>query len=189
MLRELPYIESDRLILRLLVDTDHEAALEFWRSNQVHLKPCSPKWPDDYLTEKFWKAQIERHIREYHEDISVRMYLFEKDLPEVAGFVSFGGILRSAAQFCYLGYGLAGKKQGLGYMSEMLPHAIRFAFDSLSIHRIMANYVPTNERSGKLLKRLGFTVEGYARDYLNLNGKWEDHILTSLTNTSWQPKI
>ena len=46
----------------------------------------------------------------------------------------------------------------------------------------MANYMPTNEASGKVLKRLGFTVEGYARDYLCLNGKWEDHILTSLTN-------
>ncbi len=48
----------------------------------------------------------------------------------------------------------------------------------------MANYVPTNERSGRLLRRLGFTVEGYARDYLCLNGTWQDHILTSLINNN-----
>ena len=46
---------------------------------------------------------------------------------------------------------------------------------------------PTNERSGRLLSRLGFTIEGYARNYLNLNGQWCDHIMTSLTNPNWNP--
>lgn len=30
-------------------------------------------------------------------------------------------------------------------------------------------------------------VEGYARDYLMINGQWQDHILTSLINRNWQP--
>jgi ribosomal-protein-alanine N-acetyltransferase len=51
----------------------------------------------------------------------------------------------------------------------------------------MASYLPHNQRSGKLLKRLGFVVEGYARDYLLINGLWQDHILTSLTNPNWKP--
>jgi ribosomal-protein-alanine N-acetyltransferase len=46
----------------------------------------------------------------------------------------------------------------------------------------MANYVPTNERSGRLLRRLGFVVEGYARDYLFIGGRFQDHVLTALTN-------
>jgi ribosomal-protein-alanine N-acetyltransferase len=46
--------------------------------------------------------------------------------------------------------------------------------------------MPRNQRSGNLLKRLGFVVEGYARDYLLINDRWEDHILTSLTNPDWQ---
>jgi len=58
----------------------------------------------------------------------------------------------------------------------------------MNLHRIMANYVPTNERSASVLKKLGFQVEGYARDYLYLNGKWRDHILTSLTNKDWQDR-
>lgn len=47
----------------------------------------------------------------------------------------------------------------------------------------MANYLPQNQRSAALLKRLGFSVEGYARDYLKINGEWQDHILTSLVNS------
>lgn len=175
--------------MRLLGQDDIEATLEYWRVNQEHLMPYGPKWQDDFLTEAFWKAQIDRHLKEYRDDISARMFLFEKGSARVVGNVSYAGILRSAAQFCYLGYGLAADRQKLGYMTEILPHAVRFAFERLGIHRIMANYMPTNERSGKLLKRLGFTVEGYARDYLCLNGKWEDHILTSLTNTNWSMNI
>ncbi|MBE9234176.1 30S ribosomal protein S5 alanine N-acetyltransferase, partial [Cuspidothrix issatschenkoi LEGE 03284] len=52
-----------------------------------------------------------------------------------------------------------------------------------------ANYMPHNRRSAKVLKRLGFVVEGYATDYLMINGQWEDHILTSLTNPHWRSDL
>jgi ribosomal-protein-alanine N-acetyltransferase len=67
-------------------------------------------------------------------------------------------------------------------MFEALQALVRYAFEDLKLHRIMANYMPANERSGRLLRRIGFVVEGYARDYLHLDGAWRDHILTSLTN-------
>ncbi len=68
-------------------------------------------------------------------------------------------------------------------MAEALRRAIRHAFDEMGLHRLMANYVPTNEHSGRLLRRLGFTIEGYARDYLLLDGVWKDHILTALVSS------
>jgi len=66
-------------------------------------------------------------------------------------------------------------------MKQALTLANEYIFER-GIHRIQANYLPINERSGFLLKRLGFVIEGYARDYLFINGKWSDHILTSITN-------
>jgi ribosomal-protein-alanine N-acetyltransferase len=71
-------------------------------------------------------------------------------------------------------------------MTEALKPALRFMFMDMNLHRIGANYMPRNQRSGNLLRRLGFVVEGYARDYLLINGTWEDHILTSLTNPAWR---
>lgn len=63
-------------------------------------------------------------------------------------------------------------------MFEGAGHCIDIMF-RFGLHRIMANYCPENVRSGKLLARLGFEQEGLARDYLYLNGRWRDHILTS----------
>jgi ribosomal-protein-alanine N-acetyltransferase len=53
------------------------------------------------------------------------------------------------------------------------------------MHRIMASYMPRNARSEAVLERLGFQKEGFAKDYLLINGKWEDHNLTSLVNPDW----
>jgi len=72
-------------------------------------------------------------------------------------------------------------------MGEALRAAFGQVFGLLGLHRIMANYLPTNERSARLLRRLGFTVDGYARDYLYIDGAWRDHILTALTSPSPQP--
>lgn len=67
-------------------------------------------------------------------------------------------------------------------MSKVCEAAIEYAFGQLDLNRIMANYMPCNERSGGLLKKLGFSKEGLARKYLKINGRWEDHVLTSLLN-------
>jgi ribosomal-protein-alanine N-acetyltransferase len=64
-------------------------------------------------------------------------------------------------------------------MDEALAAGLDWAFGELGLHRVMANYLPRNERSGRLLARLGFEREGYAREYLKIAGRWEDHVLTA----------
>ena len=67
-------------------------------------------------------------------------------------------------------------------MSKLCQAALKYAFNELELNRVMANYMPGNERSGNLLKKLGFSEEGLAKKYLKINGRWEDHVLTSLVN-------
>ena len=81
-----------------------------------------------------------------------------------------------------LGYGLAERAQGKGVMTEALRTVCAWAFDELRLHRLSANYMPSNERSGAVLRRLDFAVVGYARDYLFINGAWRDHVLTQLVD-------
>lgn len=161
----------------------------YLKTNRLHLEDHSPAWHDDYLTVDHWRIQLDTNLTEFSKGESLRLFMFERDSPgTVIGTINFTTILRRAAQFCYLGYGVGKDREGQGYMTEGLHHAIAYVFQEMNLHRIMANYVPTNERSANVLKKLGFQVEGYARDYLYLNGKWRDHILTSLTNDRWQDK-
>lgn len=161
----------------------------YLETNRRHLEEHSPTWAENYLTVPFWEKQLAENISEFQNDQTCRLFIFEKSENErVIGTANFTQIFRKAAQFCYLGYGLDEEKQGRGYMTEALHAAISFVFEEMNLHRIMANYVPANERSASVLKKLGFQVEGYARDYLYLNGKWRDHILTSLTNKDWLDK-
>ena len=158
--------------------------LAYARDNREHLAPWSPPRSDDYYAEPYWHNRLQIAREEFSRGESVRLVLFPRagPLEEVVGECNFTSIARGWFQACYLGYNLDRRAQGKGLMHEALVAAINYVFSDLKLHRIMANYMPANERSARLLRRLGFTVEGYARDYLFIAGEWRDHILTSLTN-------
>lgn len=132
------------------------------------------------------QKRLESWIKECEEGKSARFFIRPKeDLSKIIGFCNFTQIFYGSFQACYLGYKIDQEYEGKGLMFEALEASIRYVFEELGIHRIMANYMPINTRSAKLLHRLGFTVEGYARNYLLINGKWEDHILTALSVEQW----
>jgi ribosomal-protein-alanine N-acetyltransferase len=182
-----PGIVTDRLILRLAGASDIPALLSYFTDNAAHLAPTSPLLPPEFFTEPYWRAQVARNREEFFAGRSVRLYLFPRGEPNaVIGNLSLNSIVRGAAHYCDLGYSLAEDRQGQGLMSEAVAAAIRFAFDELRLHRVKAAYLPTNERSARLLRRLGFVVEGYARDYLLIQGRWQDQVLVGLVNPEWR---
>ncbi|MEX0269809.1 GNAT family N-acetyltransferase [Leptolyngbyaceae cyanobacterium UHCC 1019] len=183
----LPTLETERLILRLATRDDVPTMLNFYLENRDFLTPYEPTRSEDFYTFGFWQDQIEKALIEFNYDQAIKFCLFKKTMPTVLiGKINFYQILRGVCHSCVLGYSLAETEQSNGYMTEALETAIHFVFAEVNFHRITANYMPRNQRSANVLKRLGFTVEGYARDYLRINGQWEDHILTSLTNPNWR---
>lgn len=154
----------------------------FRLANRTFLEPWEPKRPPEFFTHGFWLAQSRANLREFREGSSLCLVAFTPDESEVLGVCNYTNIVHGTFMACHLGYALAAAHQGKGLMFEALNMGNAYVFDSLGLNRIMANYLPWNERSGRLLARLGFTVEGRAKNYLMINGKWEDHILTSLLN-------
>ncbi len=180
----IPKLVTDRLVVTLLPSGAEARMVAYHSENREHLEPWSPPSPDALFTEPYWRERIAAAHEELRAGTAVRLVLVERDDPDgpIVGNIGLSQIARGPFQACYLGYALAARLEGRGYMYEALQAAIGYAFEDLRLHRIMANYVPTNERSGRLLRRLGFTVEGYARDYLFIAGEWRDHVLASLTN-------
>ncbi|AKG23814.1 GNAT family N-acetyltransferase [Calothrix sp. 336/3] len=184
---ELPIITTERLILRLGTPEDIPAIIQYFTDNKTYLTPFYPTWQPGFFTEEYWQNQVEMSVWEFVRDRSLRLLIVPKVSPHlVIGVINFHNFVRGAAQYCTVGYSLAETQQGKGYMHEALTAANNYLFQVLKMHRIMANYMPHNQRSGQLLKRLGFIPEGYARDFLLINGEWQDHILTSLVNPQWQ---
>ena len=164
--------------------------LAYFEENREHLERWSPAASALFYTEQFWRERLAQARAEFRQDQSMKLVLFERQHPEgsVVGVCNFSNFVRGPFQACYLGYSLDHRFEGRGLMMEALKAATLYAFEHLCLHRIMANYIPTNERSGRLLERLGFVREGYARDYLLIDGRWQDHILTSLTNSRLKPE-
>jgi ribosomal-protein-alanine N-acetyltransferase len=175
-------LESARLRLRMANRADVPEIIRFYRENAQHLSPFEPERSEEFYTELYWEAQVDRHRQDFEDDRALRMWLFRRDDDRtIQGNVHLSNFIRGVKQSCTLGYALAATAQGHGYMTEILRVAIGYAFGDLAFHRIEANYMPHNVRSGQVLKRLGFRIEGYAYDYLCIGGQWRDHLLTSLT--------
>ena len=143
-----------------------------------------PPFPRGMFTNAFWRQRLLSNQHEYKRGQSLRLVLRWLDDPDgpVVGMANFTQFMRGAFMACSLGYSIDQDAQGKGLMREALQPAIDHVFGHMTMHRIMAGYVPTNDRSGRLLRRLGFRVDGYAHDYIFINGAWRDHILTSLLN-------
>ncbi|MEO1432341.1 MAG: ribosomal protein S5-alanine N-acetyltransferase [Cyanobacteria bacterium J06633_8] len=180
-----PRILTKRLLLRLAIPEDVALIVKFYAENRAYLTPFYPVWSEDFFTAEYWQNEVEEATREFFRGQSLRLLILSQTESTIIGIINFRNFIRGAAQFCTVGYSLAEKEQGKGYMTEALQASIDYVFEELKMHRIMANYMPHNQSSGNLLKRLGFVVEGYARDYLLINNQWQDHILTSLTNPKW----
>ena len=179
------FLNTPRLILRLPNEADSFQFQAFDERNMNHLSPWRSKAVEPRIDHK---AQLIKWAQEFKEDRSIRFLLFLKEKPEgeIIGFCNFSQIFRGPFQACYLGYHIDATFERKGLMSEAVAKAIEYMFETQNLHRIMANYMPSNERSARLLHKLGFRLEGNAKNYLLINGQWEDHILTSLTNENWR---
>ncbi len=182
-------LKTSRLIVRPPTVEDAAAIADYYRRNRSFHRPWDPTRPEDFFTEEFWGKHIIELLEEQQIRQQLDLFLFKKDVAEsVVGKITFSGIVRGALQACFLGYALDADEEGKGLMSEALRVGIDHMFEVENLHRIMANYVVPNTRSAALLKRLGFQIEGVAKDYLRIDGRWQDHVLTSLTNLQWKER-
>lgn len=178
-------LNSERLKVRQIRMQDAQALLDFHLTNKDFLSPFDPPVPESFYTLDYWKDKILHSKQKWLEKEELRLIIQQEEESDVIGCINFTQIQRGPFHACRLGYKLGERFQGKGYMSEALQRAIEYMFNELNLHRIEANYIPSNRKSKNVLRRLGFVNEGMAKNYLYIDGKWQDHQLTSLTNPNW----
>jgi ribosomal-protein-alanine N-acetyltransferase len=182
----LPELETERLTLRLARPGMQAAMAHFLEENfPGHLDRWSPPPAAAFFTEAFWAERLAISVEEFQADRAVRFVLQSTASEAIIGTCNYTNIVRGAFHACHLGYQIARAHEGRGLMAEALRCANEFMFDAMRMHRIMANYRPENERSARVLERLGFVREGLAKDYLFIDGAWRDHVLTSLIHPGY----
>ncbi|SEM71152.1 GNAT family N-acetyltransferase [Paenibacillus sp. OV219] len=185
-----PTLRTKRLVLRTIDETFAEQALDFVLRNREALIEWEPARSKEYYTLDVQKRFILDDLHGVRSGQIAKFWFSESDQPgaPLLGTVTLNNIVKGAFQSCHLGYRTDAAVRGKGYMTEALAQVISYAWKELNLHRIEANIMPRNAASLKVVEKLGFKHEGVARDYLRINGKWEDHIHMVLLNQAWEER-
>ncbi|MCY7386672.1 MAG: GNAT family N-acetyltransferase [Burkholderiales bacterium] len=177
---------TERLAISLPHSDQTPAMLAFVVRNRQHLKPWNPPEPDGLYTLTHWQDVVANCAAAFDAGSAVRFWMSARDQPgHIIGSIGYSQIARGPFCSCVLGYQIDRECEGRGLMIEALRATNHYMFEQQKLHRIAANYRPENVRSGRLLAKLGFRIEGFARDYLFIDGAWRDHVLTSIANDAF----
>ena len=183
---ELPTLQTARCNLTLLQPGNAHLFFAYRARNLAHVAPWEPaRNPDDGTLEEACHRVAAKSAHAFADGVAVNLLATDRETGAVLAGCNFTNIVRGIFQACHLGYSVDHAWQGKGLMFEVAEAGIAYMFGTQGLHRIMANHMPANVRSEKLLRRLGFEREGYARAYLKIAGQWEDHVLNALVNPAF----
>lgn len=177
-------LERGRVMLRPAQQKDWKAWSQLRLESREFLTPWEPTWPYDALTRGAFRRRLRVYTLEMRQGTSYSFLIFKRGRREgdetLIGGITLSNVRRGVAQTGSLGYWIGGRFARQGYMTEALSAVLDFAFGHLGLHRIEAACLPRNAASRALLAKLGFQEEGYAREYLRINGAWQDHVLYAI---------
>jgi ribosomal-protein-alanine N-acetyltransferase len=173
----LPEIAGEDVVLRSPQMTDCAEWIALREKSRSFLTPWEPTWPADDLTRASFRRRIKRYGEDQRCDLAYAFFIFRKQDNALVGGLTLANIRRGCAQAASLGYWMGAPYARQGYMTAAVKAVIRFTFGSLKLHRIEAACIPANIASTRLLEKTGFKQEGFARQYLCINGIWQDHVL------------
>lgn len=185
---ETPVLMGARVTLRAPRRSDHAAWRDLRRLSRDFLKPFEPRWSDSDLNSRVFSSRLKRGRDEARAGTDYSFFLFVREggQEKLVGGITLSNIRRRAAQFVNLGYWMGRPYAGKGLMTEAVGLVVPFCFETLGLHRIHAAFLPDNMASRRVLEKNGFREEGFAEHYLQIDGKWADHVLFGLTRERYE---
>ena len=175
-------VEGEGVWLRPPRAGDFAEWRELRAQSRAFLQPWEPTWPVDDLSRAAFRRRLRRYAEDQRSDQSYAFFLFRKYDHALVGGLTLANVRRGVAQAGSIGYWTGEPFARRGLMGGAVRALVPFAFNSLRLHRLEAACIPSNAASIRLLENAGFVREGYAREYLCINGLWQDHVLFGRLN-------
>jgi ribosomal-protein-alanine N-acetyltransferase len=166
--------------LRRPAQSDFEELQARFAESTAHLR--------GYATVQFDRERFEQILAASKLDSNECFLICRNSDDAIVGQINLSQIFRKAFQNAYLGYQLFNGFTGHGYMTQAVEMVLEFAFEKLKLHRIEANVQPDNHPSIAVLRRTGFSKEGFSKRYLKIGGKWRDHERWAIVTEDWRSK-
>jgi ribosomal-protein-alanine N-acetyltransferase len=173
----IPSIGGNGIYMRAPQMSDFSEWAALREESRDFLIPWEPSWPSDDLTRGAFRRRLKRYAEDLRSDQAYPFFLFRKDNAALIGGLTLSNVRRGVAQAGSLGYWIGLPHARQGYMSAALRALVPFVFETLRLHRLEAACIPSNTASSHLLEKSEFVREGYASEYLCINGVWQDHLL------------
>lgn len=170
-------IQTERMVLRLPQHSDFSEWLSLRKESAEFLTPWEPSWSDTHLTRKSFTNRVYWAARALGQGSAVALFMIRREDNALLGAITLDNIRRGPAQAGTIGYWIGAKYARHGYMSEAVKALVHYAFTELDLSRIESACLPENEASRGVLERAGYKYEGVAQSYLQINGRWRNHVL------------
>ncbi len=170
-------IETERMTLRLPAHPDWFAWTALRRDSVAFLTPWEPVWSEDHLSRKAFTSRVYWAQRAEGQGTALPLMMIRRSDNALLGAITLDNIRRGPAQAGTLGYWIGAPFARQGFMREAILALTHHAFTSLDLSRIEAACLPENAASRGVLEKCGFKYEGVAQSYLQINGRWRNHVL------------
>ena len=175
-------IKGVNIYIKPLNISDATSILELEIRNKEFFRQYSINRDSEFYTFEGQLKRMETIEESRVKDLGYSFGIYLNKSHRLIGQISLFKIERGPAQRGMVGYSLDKEQNGKGYMTEALKSIVDFGFDQLKLHRIEAGVMPHNLGSIKILEKIGFQKEGIAKEYVMINGKWEDHQILAIIN-------
>jgi ribosomal-protein-alanine N-acetyltransferase len=170
-------LDTERLILRPPAHSDYRAWTSLRQDSAAFLTPWEPTWAEDHLSRKSFTNRVYWAQRSITNGTAVPLFLIRRSDDMLLGAITLDNIRRGPAQAGTTGYWIGEPFARQGYMREAIAAVVHHAFTSIDLSRIEAGCLPENTPSRRLLESCGYKYEGVAQSYLQINGRWRNHVL------------
>jgi ribosomal-protein-alanine N-acetyltransferase len=169
---------------RLLTMGDVPALTLLARTNRLFLAPTNPVASDHTFSLEGQAAIVEVALTRHANDQMLPHVILDAD-GAIVGRINLNSIIRGAAQSASVGYWVTQDRNGRGIATAAVAHIVEVGFTELGLHRVQGETLTHNTASQVVLERNGFERIGFAPQFLNIAGRWQDHVLYQRINDSW----